>query len=401
MSAQGGAQILSAAVGIIAVRSMPVQEFVLYTLIVSLAASIFVAANSGFVASLFGIGGRLDGRDAARFIRSLISWQRKNCVIAAILSAPITAAIAWSTLGSLSAVAISLVLTPLLVLANASANSASQVCIMKADRAAIYRGLYFTSLTRVVLASCLAVGKVGFAAIFVLVNVTGFMASRATQNGVLRKLVGNSNDVWSDSQRREVSQKQRKLLPSSLYLGFQSQIGVVTLGLAGAAGAVADLGALNRFAIAYAVVISAVSVTVMPLIARAEQHEVGRLFVLVALAVIAIATSFLLVTLLWPEIFLLMLGSQYSHLREVLPTWSVAFGLMTLAESLASCNAARGHVRSAWLEVPISLGVIVSSTLWLNYDNVIDPLHLMIALMSVRLAVQLLVYAAELRTAKH
>jgi len=159
-------------------------------------------------------------------------------------------------------------------------------------------------------------------------------------------------------QRVGLSGLVRKQFFQVFFYAFQGQITVWLISVFGTVEKVADLGALARLGILFALVGSIVTNLLSPTFARCESmSRLRRLFGMALAAYAVFGSLLLLASLCLPKPILWLIGPKYSMLAPELP-WLIASGVLGGFTSIIHSLAfGRGWIWHAWL---IPIGTILT-----------------------------------------
>jgi O-antigen/teichoic acid export membrane protein len=170
----------------------------------------------------------------------------------------------------------------------------------------------------------------------------------------------------------------RSLSPNSIFFAVQGQLGLYIISFLGPTDRVADLGALGRFGIVAAIFGSVLQSLVAPRLARvAPAENITFKYVLISGLSLGAALSLAALALVAPDIVLLILGEQYSHLSAECFLALSSVGLTMFAAALLTMNLARGwHKAYAAFYIPVSLALLVATAIAFDLSTVTGALML-------------------------
>nr|MBA2431592.1 polysaccharide biosynthesis protein [Chthoniobacterales bacterium] len=180
------------------------------------------------------------------------------------------------------------------------------------------------------------------------------------QYWMLRKYVAGVVDLRApenDEDRATIRGLVRKQAANAIFFCVQGQITVFLISFFGTrAGAVAEVGALGRLAMIFAVLGNLLTNVFAPAFARC--HDPRRLrwqYAGIVGAVTAFSLLLIASAALFPRPFLYVLGSQYMHLERELVLMVGAAVASALTGTFWALNSAKAWVTGAWLYVPLTL----------------------------------------------
>lgn len=354
VSTQTLVQGLGFVVGIVLVRVLSPTQYGYYTLAVALVGVANVLTELGVANAVMAIGGRLAGQRVA--LRALVDdahgLQAVLAAVAPCVVLPIFVAMLRhqdATLAqSLALVAASAgcaFFNVRIAIAQSVARLAGQVAVQqKADLVMNVARLAMLALAALVLLDATTASILNMVA-----AAGGFLFWRAwlrRELGVPAGGRGANLAALRDSVRRQA--------PNCIYYVINGQLAVWLVGLFGSADKVAQVGALGRLGVAFAVILQVVATLVMPYFARNEQSEKLESGFVALNAFYAVLLALLAgVALLAPRPILWVLGPHYAGLGPELVWMVLATALTYWSGTLYSVACARDWV------LPGSLGISV------------------------------------------
>lgn len=357
-TAQGLVQVAGLAAGLLLVRYMPVREFALYTLALSVITFFIFLSDLGSTSSLVHFYHRThqeprEGEDFASYLTAVLSLRRLGFLLgaAAVVVAFPRAALAEGY-GTTE-----IVLSLIAVLATVwfQIDAALRVLSLRlADRYGVsYRAEVAGAVLRLLLTTGMVVGALLHAWIGVVASALGTAATAllAGRGGTPRPAV-KAGGADLRPFRRRVLRYLLPTLPSALYFSIQGPLTIWLAATFGAARNIAEVGALTRLGMIVGLFSGLSSVVFLPRLARITdaRHYLLRCLqfggVLLALA-LALSTG----AALFPGALLSVLGESYSGLHRELVLVVAGSGLTLLGGYVVSVNLARSWNR--WQTVAV------------------------------------------------
>jgi hypothetical protein len=143
--------------------------------------------------------------------------------------------------------------------------------------------------------------------------------------------------------------------PNTLYAVIEPQLFVILAAAFGGTTVVAELGALGRLAAALAVVGGVISAVAVPHVARETVRGARRIFCIVALVMVCLASAAVLVSYIFPRAVLWILGAQYYNLERDLILFLLGAFTRQAAGAAYSMTAARGIVPHPGVMIPAGI----------------------------------------------
>lgn len=350
---QGLVQLTSALSGFILVRVLDKTEFAAYTIATSMQVILNLLTDVGIGTGLNSLGGRVwRQRDAlSRLVVTAFAFRRQLAWFAVPLGVGVSLwlfrqnDVPWPK-------GVALALAVMLGLWGMWTASIYAVPLRLHGRyLAVQKTELFAALLRLAL-----IGGLALVFLNALLAVLAFVISSALQAVLLVRGAGVVVDRGApvDGQQRiELSGLVRKQFFQVCFYAFQGQITICLISLFGTVDKVADLGALARLGVLFALVGSVVNNLLAPTFARCDSLPRLRRLLGVALAdYAAFGGLLLLASICLPGPILWLIGPRYSMLTAELP-WLMAGGVLggftAIVHSLAY---GRGWIWHAWL-IPI------------------------------------------------
>jgi O-antigen/teichoic acid export membrane protein len=202
----------------------------------------------------------------------------------------------------------------------------------------------------------------------------------------------------SPSVESEVQSAVRVFLPNVLFAILQANITTWVIAFVGGQGEIADLGALQRLAMVFAIAMTPLHSIASPALAKCRTRgELRRLVIRIAVPYFAFVGAAVLVAVAFAPWLVLLLGSGYAHVARDLPLAVLASGVGALASLAWTVVLSRGWIRLVWLNIPAVLIAQVLAGSRLSLGTVNGVLCLSLATQFVTLAVALAVGTREFR----
>lgn len=369
--AQGIVLLVNALSGFLLVRGMSKEQYAWFTIANSLQATISVMSDSGLGSAMMAVGGRVS-HDESQFVRVMRVAQQMRLEFMALASIVILPVGCWMLVRNdasflvACAVSVLVALTGLVagegaVLATMSKMRRNVPLLVKAD----------LSLGFVRLAAISAGLLSGLNAVIAVAATT---VSQWIQVMVLRR--GGSLrlevvDSGADDYKRQLRVVVRSLFPLSLFACVQGHLTTWILSFFAGASEVADVGALSRLGIIFSFAALPVTQLIFPVIStERNSSRVKRLTAFALTAVIVPAVLLCVLCVGFSEQVLWVLGSQYAGLKLELACYLGAQVVGSVATAIWSLAYARGWVRLAWIQIPLTLAMQAVAAFCLNLSDV-------------------------------
>jgi hypothetical protein len=357
-SVQALVQIIGFVSGILIIRQLDQRDYAYFTIANSMQGTLNLLADMGISIGLVSIGGRVwqDRRRFGELVNTALGMRRKLGAAAVVVVTPLL----YYLLAKNGAppryalLLIGLVLVGLL----------SQLALGVLGVVPRLR----SDLNRIQLIDFAgAIARLGALVVlfFLLLNaavaVAVGSAALLLQYVMLRRYVDAVIDTKAAHNRDDQRAMRgfiRNQAANAVFYCLQGQITVFLISIfAHRVAAVAEVGALGRLAMIFAVLTNLLMNIFAPAFARCQSPRrlrwqfagtVGA--VAVFCAVIIMAAAF------FPREFLFVLGGKYGHLGRELLLMIIAAVLNALTATLWSLNTAKAWVTGAWLYIPLTIG---------------------------------------------
>jgi O-antigen/teichoic acid export membrane protein len=357
---QGVVQILGFLSGILIIRSLPQQEYAYFTIANTMQGTLNLLADIGVSVGVISIGGRVwqDPHRFGQLINTALGLRRKLAVLAIVGVAPVLYFLLTRNGAAFlyGFVLVALVLIGLIP--QLSSGVLSAVPRLRSDIGRIQVIDFSTAIVRLLL--LIALIYILNASIAIAVAMVAFFL----QFVMLRRYAATVVDLNAGQNvedRQAIVGFIRKLAPNAVFYCFQGQITVFLISIfAHKASAVAEVGALGRLAMIFAVLSNVMANVFVPAFARChKKHKLGILYASIVGGVTGFGLLVICLAALFPDQFLFILGSQYSHLRAELLLMVAGAVLNAIAGAIWGLNSAKGWISGSWLYIPATLATQV------------------------------------------
>lgn len=349
-------QVLAIAAGLIIVRGLKLESFAVYTIAIAVQTTAAILADSGITQSLMARGGAVatDPRRFTEVINTALHLRRRLESVTLTLALPILLYLLHTSGSGWIAALVAAGAMSLAVHASIDQTIFSTVLMLQLRPLEAQRGAVASGALRLVL----VVAVLLFHAQWVAILWIGAIAM-AVQGSLVRRsarvqLVPDAQISRVDREAMLIAFRNQVL--NGIYFALQPQVTVWAITVFGSVQKIAEVGALGRLAIAFALVSSAFSSLAVPRFARSTgARTVRRAYFLLAGAMVLIGVAAVAASAAFPRLLLSILGSRYLHLESEL-VWMVAASAMSVvASALYLLNTSRGWVQGIWIGVPAAV----------------------------------------------
>jgi O-antigen/teichoic acid export membrane protein len=369
---QAMVQLVGFASGILLVRWLDQTEYAYFTIANTMQGTINVLADMGISIGLVSIGGRV-WQDRHRFGQLITTAQhfRRRLGLLAILV--VTPVLYWLlTRNGASPMYAALLVGAILLglLVQFSLGVLAVVPRLRSDVSRIQTIDLTGAFARLILLVVCAFLFLN-AGVAVLVSSMAFLL----QFWMLRKYAGGVIDLNAPENAEDrvaMIGFIKNQAANAVFFCLQGQITIFLISFFGnRATSVAEVGALGRLAMIFAVMGQVLTNIFVPAFARCQDAARLRLqyFAIVA-GVAGCCGAVIAAAAFFPNQFLFLLGSKYSHLQRELLLIVASTVLNVLTGALWFLNASKAWVSGAWLYIPLTLATQVALIPYTDFSNV-------------------------------
>jgi O-antigen/teichoic acid export membrane protein len=369
---QAMVQLVGFASGILLVRWLDQSEYAYFTIANTMQGTINVLADMGISIGLISIGGRVwqDRHRFGQLITTAQHFRRRLGILAILVVTPILYWLLTRNGASpiYAAVLIGAILLGLMV--QFSQGVLAVVPRLRSDVSRIQTIDLTGAIARLIV-------LVGCAFLFLNAGVAVLVSSMAflLQYWMLRKYAAGVIDLNAPENAEDRAAMIgfiKNQAANAVFYCLQGQITVFLISFFGSrATSVAEIGALGRLAMIFAVMGQVLTNIFVPAFARCQSAAKLRLqyFAIVA-GVAGCCAAVLAAAAFFPNQFLFVLGSKYSHLQRELLLMVAGTVLNVLTGAVWFLNASKAWIAGAWLYIPLTLATQVALIPYTDFSNV-------------------------------
>jgi len=369
---QGLVQLVGFASGILLVRWLDQNQYAYFTIANTMQGTINVLADMGISIGLISIGGRVwqDRHRFGQLITTANNFRRRLGVGAIIVVAPI---LYWMLTrnGASSLSSAALIGAILLGLfAQFSLGVLGVVPRLRSDVSQIQRIDLTGAIARLIV-------LVGCAFVFLNAGVAVLVGSMAfvLQYWLLRRYAAGVIDLnASENAEDRVAMVGfiKSQAANAIFFCLQGQITIFLISFFGSrATSVAEVGALGRLAMIFAVMGQLLMNIFVPAFARCQSARKLRwqYFTIVG-GVAAFCAAVIAAAAFLPNQFLYVLGGKYAHLQRELLLMVAGTVMNVLTGTLWVLNASKAWIAGSWLYIPLTLVTQIALIPYTDFSNV-------------------------------
>lgn len=365
-------QVIGFATGILLVRWLPQREYAYFTIANSMQGTINLLADIGISVGLVSIGGRV-WQDRSRFgglVNAALGVRRRLGTAAVIIVTPIMCSMLIKNGASIP---YTLTLTAIVVVGVLIQFSLGVLGVVPRLRSDI------TQIQIIDLAGALLRLALIFAFVIVALNA-GVAVAVATaafflQYILLRRYVAGVVDlgVPENPQDREgIIRLTKQLAANAVFYCFQGQITVFLISFfARQVNSVAEVGALGRLGMIFAVLTNLLANIFVPAFARCQDPRRLRwLFAAITGGVLTFSLAVVAAAAVFPDQFLFVLGNKYAHLQRELILMVGASVMAALTGTFWALNASKAWIAGSWLYIPLTIATQLALIPFTDFSSV-------------------------------
>lgn len=371
-SVQAAVQVIGFASGILLIRYLDQREYAYFTIANTMQGTINVLADIGISIGLVSIGGRVweDRRRFGELINTALSMRRKMGAVAILAITPVLFYLLVKN-GAPPFYATLLIVAVLAgLLVQLSLGVLSVVPRLRADLSRI-QIIDFTGAAIRLAVIALFIG------IFINAGIAMAIGSAVVllQYWMLRRYVRAAIDLHAPvnaDDRAAMRGFIRNQAPNAIFFCVQGQITVFLISIFGRhVGSVAEVGALGRLAMIFAVLSNLLTNVFAPAFARCQSPRRLRWqYAGIAGSVIAFSAVVLACAIFFPSQFLFVLGSKYSHLERELVFMVAGAVMHAIASTFWTLNASRAWIAGSWIFIPMTLATQAAIAPFTDFSSV-------------------------------
>jgi O-antigen/teichoic acid export membrane protein len=369
-------QLLTGIAGILIVRTMAKDQYVLYAIANQMQTTCNLLADLGIGIGVRSIGGRV-WQDRLRFgglLNAALGLRRWFALFSIAACLPIAAWMLWKNAGSLATI----ILLCGVIVASVLPQLAATVLTVVPQLHGEYRRIqildFSNAMLRLSMIAALAVTQMNA----LLATAVGAI-NNWVQMLVARRWVHDHAETTAApnvADRRELIRLSLRIFPNVLFFCFQGQVTLLILTLVGNRVGIADVTALGRLAMLLTPLsVAFINVLVPRFAACQDPQRLPRLYLLLVAATALALTPILLAGLFAPGPLLWLLGSKYSTLKNECGLIVVTACVGQLVHVLHGLNTSRAWIRTlttAWIPLTLAIQLLGALALDLkDFNNVL------------------------------
>lgn len=371
--------------GILIIRLLPKDEYAYYTIVNTMIGSIVMMSGAGISSGVLKMGGQVytDKLALGGIIKTALALRSKIGVVCYLLMCPVV--YYMLTKNGASGMAATLLCMSMFPAFYSQLSSELYMLTAKLHQDLI--PMQYINLSQSLLRLVINVGTLVIFP-FAAVAILGAGLAQLFANVRLKNLSRRFTDVAAEENpkvKREFVSIIKRAMPTAIYFHLSGQISVWLLSLFGTVQGVAEIGALSRLSMVFAVFNSIFSMTVAPRFARIpdDKQLLTTRFLQIQAGLLLMALLVTLLIALFSNQLLWILGKDYEGLSRELTILGGTIGLSVLINGLASLVQSRAFILHPLIHIPFNIIVLVASVLLINPDTTENVLWIDLARASV------------------
>jgi O-antigen/teichoic acid export membrane protein len=369
---QAVVQVVGFFSGILLIRHLDQREYAYFTIANTMQGTLNVLADIGISIGIVSIGGRI-WQDRYRFgqlVNTALGLRRKLGALSIVIVTPILyfmlvkngASVSYSVIliaAVLAGLAVQLSIGVLSVVPRLRSDIGKIQTIDMAGAAGRFLALAALMYLFLNGAVALAIGS----------------ATLLLQYWMLRKYVAGVIDLKApeNAEDREAMRGFiRSQAANAVFFCLQGQITVFLITIFGReVSSIAEVGALGRLAMIFAVLSNLLANVFAPAFARCQSlRKLGWQYAAIVGGVAGFSLLVIAAAAFFPSQFLFVLGSKYAHLERELLLMVAGAVITAMAGTLWSLNAAKAWIAGSWLYIPLTLATQLALIPYTDFSSV-------------------------------
>jgi O-antigen/teichoic acid export membrane protein len=370
--AQAAVQLIGFMSGILLVRYLDQRDYAFFTIANTMQGTINVLADIGISIGLVSIGGRV-WHDRHRFGELISTALRLRRKLAAFSIAIVTPLLYFMLIKNGASIANAIILIALVLAAVFVQLSVGVLSVVPRLHSDIKR------IQTIDLTGSIARLIVLVALLFVFLNagvaIAVGSATLLLQYWMLRRYVATVVDLKAHENEEDRAAMRgfiRSQAANAVFFCLQGQITVFLISFfATRASAVAEVGALGRLAMIFAVLSNLLTNVFAPAFARCQDpRRLRTLYAGIIGAVAAFSFTVLAGAAFFPNAFLFVLGNKYTHLEHELVLMVAGSVAGALTGTFWALNSSKAWITGSWLYIPLTLATQAALIPFTDFSSV-------------------------------
>ena len=369
---QAAVQVIGFLSGILLIRHLDQREYAYFTIANTMQGTLNVLADIGISIGLVSIGGRIwqDRHRFGQLVNTALGLRRKLGAVAVVIVTPILYFMLVKNGASVSYTVILIVAVLAGLAVQLSIGVLSVVPRLRSDIGKIQTidlaGAIARFLALLVLMFLFLNGAVALAIGSATLLLQYWMLRRYVAGVIDLKAPENSED------REAMRGFIRSQAANAVFFCLQGQITIFLISIFGReVSSIAEVGALGRLAMIFAVLSNLLANVFAPAFARCQSlRKLGWQYAAIVGGVAFFSLIIIAAAAFFPSQFLFVLGSKYAHLERELLLMVASAVITAMAGTLWSLNAAKAWIAGSWLYIPLTLATQLALIPYTDFSSV-------------------------------
>jgi O-antigen/teichoic acid export membrane protein len=369
---QAVVQVVGFLSGILLIRRLDQREYAYFTIANTMQGTLNVLADIGISIGLVSIGGRVwqDRHRFGQLVNTALGLRRKLGLFAIIAVVPVLFYLLVKNGASMNYTAILILAVLVGLCVQLSTGVLSVVPRLRSDIGRIQTIDLTGALARFVVLVALMYlflnGAVALAVGSAALLLQYWMLRRYVSGVIARNAPENAED------RAAMVGFIKSQAANAIFFCLQGQITIFLISIFGRqVSSIAEVGALGRLAMIFAVLSHLLANVFAPAFARCQDATKLRWqYAAIVGAVAAFSLAIIAAAAFFPREFLFVLGNKYSHLERELLLMVAGAVITALASTLWSLNAAKAWIAGSWLYIPLTLATQLALIPAIDFSSV-------------------------------
>jgi len=369
---QSAVQVIGFVSGILLIRRLDQREYAYFTIANTMQGTLNLLADIGISIGLVSIGGRVwhDRHRFGQLVNTALGLRRKLGFFAVIVVVPILYYLLVKNGAPTNYTALMIVA----VLVGLGVQLSNGVLSVVPRLQSAVGKIQTIDLTGAV-ARLLAIVALMYLFLNGAVAIAIGSATLLLQYWMLRRYVAGVIDLnapENEEDRAAMVGFIRSQAANAIFFCLQGQITVFLISIFGRqVSSIAEVGALGRLAMIFAVLSNLLANVLAPAFARCQEKTTLRWrYAAIVSAVAGFSLAIIAAAIFFPQQFLFVLGNKYAHLDRELLLMVGGAVLTAMASTLWSLNAAKAWISGSWLYIPLTLATQLALIPFTDFSSV-------------------------------
>jgi O-antigen/teichoic acid export membrane protein len=361
--------------GVIVIRALTKDDYASYAIIFTMGPVIGMFTDNGVTAGFSGVGRRIwqDDERMGRLVSTGLRLRRQFSSFSFLVIGPILGWMLYRNHAPFGLIVALMIVTLAGTWFQLTSGVMKAVLELRQHVTALRNVSVVVALMRFALIAAFA----GLLAINVFWAMLATTCSLLLEVVLLVRLVRSQirwNAPTDPDYRASMLSMVQRTAPLSIYYCIQSQVSIWLISIFGTPHQVADIGALGRIGMLFALVGSVYATIVVPRFARNNgRARLRAQLALTLVSFLAIVFGMVLLAWLFPWPLLFILGPKYAQLTDLVWLVVLSTGLGSFLTLIGGLNASKGWVPPAYLTIPVEVVTQVVLLLTLDLSQSVFP----------------------------